>query len=318
MDLPPPFVHNITAAFPGGAAWLQNLPALLADCAERCDLTIAPEPFGLSFNYVAPAVRNSDGREVVLKLGVPRETEIATEIGALQAWNGKAVRLLEANEARGVLLMERLRPGTMLSDLWEQNRDDEATEIAARVMRNLWPDEQTGPTYPTPFAPPFLSVADWMKALDEASAANCPPDLLPQIADAKVSFEELDADTKLEDVILLHGDLHHFNILRDDSPTPRVWRAIDPHGVWGDRAYEAGAFLRNPWPGLLQHPSPQAVTIRRLDIFADVLGLPREKLRLWAVASVVLSAWWSVDSSLANGGDDWQHSARCAELLRAA
>ena len=120
--------------------------------------------------------------------------------------------------------------------------------------------------------------------------------------------------------MLLHGDLHHFNILQAgaNDAAPVAWRAIDPKGVWGDRTYEAGALLRNPWPGLLDHPRPQAITNRRLDILTDVLGLPREKLRLWVWASTVLSAWWSVQENLPNGGQGWQHSAAVADLLHAA
>lgn len=314
MNVSPQFIRNITTTFPGGGAWLQALPALLADCAVRYDLTMAPTPFDLSFNYVTPAVRNRDGREVVLKLGVPRPDGITSEIGALRIWNGKAVRLLEADEVRGVLLMERLRPGTMLSDLWNEDRDDEVTEAAARVMRDLWPAPEEEAELLRAGSPPFASVSDWERTLGEVRPETCPPGLLPQIAHAKALFAELGADTAPTDIVLLHGDLHPLNILRDGTS----WKAIDPHGVWGDRAYEAGAYLRTPWPGLFEHPSPQALTSRRLDIFADVQCLPREKLRLWALASAVLTAWWHVDSSLPNGGDNWQHSARCAELLREA
>ena len=43
---------------------------------------------------------------------------------------------------------------------------------------------------------------------------------------------------------LLHGDLHHYNILRDGD---RGWVAIDPKGVVGEVEYEIGAALRNPY-----------------------------------------------------------------------
>src|SRR5512132_4359180 len=42
---------------------------------------------------------------------------------------------------------------------------------------------------------------------------------------------------------LLHGDLHHYNILFDSN---RGWLAIDPKGVIGELEYEIGAVLRNP------------------------------------------------------------------------
>jgi len=53
-----------------GVAWLERLPALIDDYAQRWSLTMLP-PYTLSYNYVAPATR-ADGTPVVLKVGVPR------------------------------------------------------------------------------------------------------------------------------------------------------------------------------------------------------------------------------------------------------
>src|SRR4029079_19726764 len=75
---------------------------------------------------------------------------------------------------------------------------------------------------------------------------------------------------------LLHGDLHHGNILADG---PRSWRANDPKGLVGEPAYEAGALLRNPLPELLAWPDPARVQARRIDILADRLGIDRARLR---------------------------------------
>src|SRR5207244_1723119 len=53
---------------------------------------------------------------------------------------------------------------------------------------------------------------------------------------------------------LLHGDLHHYNVLFDAR---RGWLAIDPKGVVGELEYEVGAALRNPYeaPELFLEPS---------------------------------------------------------------
>jgi streptomycin 6-kinase len=62
---------------------------------------------------------------------------------------------------------------------------------------------------------------------------------------AESLFRELIASS--ESPVLLHGDLHHFNIL---SARRQPWLAIDPKGVAGEPAYEPGALLRNPNPEL--------------------------------------------------------------------
>ena len=43
--------------------------------------------------------------------------------------------------------------------------------------------------------------------------------------------------------MLIHGDLHHYNILIVGKYS---WLAIDPKGVIGPAAYEVGPLLMNP------------------------------------------------------------------------
>jgi streptomycin 6-kinase len=90
---------------------------------------------------------------------------------------------------------------------------------------------------------------------------------------------------------LLHGDLHHYNVLRDEE---RGWLAIDPKGVFGEMEYEVGASLRNPYerPELFTDPS---VIERRVNCFARVLHLDASRILAWAFAQAVLAAIWVVE-----------------------
>jgi streptomycin 6-kinase len=49
---------------------------------------------------------------------------------------------------------------------------------------------------------------------------------------------ELDDTTRF----LLHGDLHHWNILKNSSGG---WKVIDPQGVIGPAFFECGRFIEN-------------------------------------------------------------------------
>ena len=69
-----------------GRQWLADLPALVEACAQRWSLAVAAPFPGLSYNYAAPALC-ADGREAVLKLGVPHP-ELTSEIAALRHYNG--------------------------------------------------------------------------------------------------------------------------------------------------------------------------------------------------------------------------------------
>ena len=292
-NLPAAFRNNLTGAFPNGAAWLETLPALIGECASRWRLSIE-EPFELSFSYVAPA-RTAAGWRAVLKIAVPN-AELISGIQALQCYDGcGAVRLLDFDCKRGFLLMERLVPGKMLASLEDEER---ATRIAATVMRTLWRPLPPGCSFPT--------VAQWADGLKKlrvrfgGGTGPFPPRL---VTIAESLFAELLSSS--ESPVLLHGDLHHFNIL---STKRGGWLAIDPKGVSGERAYEAGAFLRNPHPAIFMDARIQR---RRVEILAGELGLDEHRILAWGVAQAVLSAWWSFEDS----GENWRAALACAEIL---
>ena len=297
MNLPEHFVKTVTSTFQGGAEWLENLPNLLAECERRWDLTVQPTTFTLSYNYVAPATL-ADGTEIVLKVGVPNR-ELGTEIAALRLYDGRGcVCLLAADAEAGILLLERLSPGEMLTIVTD---DDEATRIAAQVMQKLW--------RPLPAEHNFPSVADWAGGLaelrEEFGGGTGPFE--EKLVDTAVSlFTDLLASSS--EPVLLHGDLHHYNILS----TGDGWRVIDPKGVAGEPAYEVGALLRNPFT-LYDELDLKRITARGLDILAETLDMNRERLRQWSLAQAVLSAWWSYE----DGGDpgDWEPTMRLAGVL---
>jgi streptomycin 6-kinase len=277
-----------------GERWLHQLPELLSEYAERWSLTIHPHFPGLSYNYAAP-VTLADGQAAVLKAGVDCDGLLA-EIQALRFYNGQGmVRLLREDADRGVMLLERIQPGTMLTTL----PDDEATQIAAEVMAQIF--------HPLPIDHPFASVAKWAKGLERSRLhfdGGTGP--LPQhwVEMAEGLFADLLASSGPS--VLIHGDLHHYNILAGQHG----WTAIDPKGMAGEAPYEVGALLRNPldaytWPDL---PKIQA---RRIAILSERLGFDRQRLVCWGIAQAVLSAWWTIE----DGGTDWQPAIRCAETL---
>jgi streptomycin 6-kinase len=280
-----------------GDAWLKELPALIESCERRWSLDVGAPFSDLSYNYVAPAV-GAEGTEVVLKLGV-LDREHLTEIEALRLFDGRGiVRLLDADGEQGILLLERLRPGTPLAMLGD---DEEATTIAAEVMQQLW--------RPAPAEHAFPTVADWAAGLDRLRAridGGVGPFPAGLVETAESLFTEL--IDSMGEAALLHGDLHHHNILAAER---QPWLALDPKGVVGEPAYEVGALLRNPMPELLQMPRPELILARRLDILAERLGFERERLVAWGMAQAVLAAWWSFEDH----GHGWEQWIACARRL---
>jgi streptomycin 6-kinase len=298
--LPPRFVRTVVDVHgQAGERWLSELPAQLATCAKRWCLHIGA-PFELTYNYVAPAVA-ATGEEVVVKLSPPSNPELEPEATALRLAAGRgATRLLDADLSLGILLLERATPGTTLTAL--SLRDDAAaTSAAATVMRRLW--------RPVPTDHPFPTIGRWARGFSRLRAAHdggTGP--LPEstVDAAEHLFAELSASAT--ESVVLHGDLHHDNILAAER---EPWLAIDPKGLVGEPAYEAGALLRNPYPQLLDAPDPGRLLSRRLDQLADELTLDRRRLHGWAYAQAVLSAVWSWEDH----GAPTQFQRRCIELL---
>lgn len=297
VDLSEAFKRRTTSVWgEEGEAWLGRLPALIETCAERWTLSIrspAPDP---SYNFVAFVV-TAAGTEAVLKIGVPNP-ELMTEIDALRAFRGgPIVELLEADCELGALLIRRLIPGTPLS---EARQDEEATVIAAQLMRDLSIAEPLDHKFPT--------VEKWALAFGrlrgtfDGGTGPLPGRMVDK---AERLFQELEASTSRR--MLLHGDLHHENIRADAG---RGWVAIDPKGVIGDPAYEAARFQHNPIPSFLSMDDPRAAARRRGEILASILGEYQERLLAWAFFDAVLAACWSVEE-----GTDWAHHLACAELF---
>ena len=120
LEIPDEVVRmNLSANGAAGRAWLGSLPGLVEELTDRWSLTIGPAFAGGAVGFVAPAERRG-GDRLVLKVSFVDE-ETRHEPDALRHWDGDgAVRLVDAEPARGALLLERLEPGTALGDHLDQ------------------------------------------------------------------------------------------------------------------------------------------------------------------------------------------------------
>jgi streptomycin 6-kinase len=245
------------------AAWLKRLPDMLGSLERRWGLTLGV-PFGgeeVSCSWVAPAAR-ADGTPAVLKLGMPH-MEGEHELHGLRFWNGNpTVRLLEADEELGAMLLERCVPGTALRALPESDQD---MEIAG-LLRRLW----RSPSSPHP----FRSLATLVEFWTNETLADVRKWLdAGLVREGLRLFQELPRTAPSE--ILLATDLHAGNVLRAER---EPWLVIDPKPFVGDPAYDATQHLFNCGARLRADPHG---TLSR---FADLLGVDRERVRLWAFA----------------------------------
>jgi streptomycin 6-kinase len=297
MKLPDSFQKTILDLYAEqGKAWLSQLPDLIADLEGRWSIRVLAHFSELSYNYVAPAV-GRDGTEAVLKLGVPNR-ELVTECEALRLYNGQGmVQLYEADLELGALLMERVLPGSMLAEIQD---DEYATTVLAGILQQLW--------RPLPPDHPFPFTYDWGKNLErlrlEFNGTTGPfPDHLVDFALS--SYAEM--RTASAPPVLLHGDMHHYNVL---SCHRQPWLAIDPKGLAGEPAYDIAQLLLNPFH--LSNPAYLCSLLpRRIDQLAAELGLDRRRLMHMGITHTVLSSWWSFEDH----GEGWESGVMVAETL---
>ena len=109
------------------------------------------------------------------------------------------------------------------------------------------------------------------------------------------------------DVRLLHGDMHHENILRSAS---RGWVAIDPQFLIGESAYDVANALYNPegLPDITESPERLEVRVR---ILSQELQLDPERVLAFGFAHGGLSAAWRLED-----GQDPEPRLRVARMLR--
>ncbi len=281
------FVDNVLSTHGEvGRTWLNELPGLLSTVERRWHLRIAAPFDALSYNYVAPAT-GADGADRVVKLSVPNP-EFDSECAALRLYAGRGIaRLIDADEPAGILLLERVRPGAMLTALAAQD-DDAATRVAATVLRALW---RTAPGRSAPMHHGLRELASWTAELDDLEREQrAGRSVYPQALVDYVVATRRELLASAPDRSVLHGDLHHFNIL---TATREPWLAIDPKGLVGERAYDIAPFLYNPFGSMLERPDAHEIALRRIAIFCEMLGLDRARVHAWGAVQAVLSEWWS-------------------------
>lgn len=248
---------------PEGRAWLERLPVLLPELANRWEISLG-EPFDgdhVSCSWVAPATR-TDGSTAIFKIGWPH-MEAEHEIAGLRFWNGDgAVRVFETDEPNNAFLMERCLPGTRLREFSLEKQD----EVIVTMLKRFW----RRPLEPHPFRPLAEQMQFW-SGEGRADEALWPDPGL--VRAGLVLFEELSRPAP--DDVLLTTDLHASNILMAER---EPWLMIDPKPFVGDRAYDITQHLFNDLPRLLDTPEQTILAL------AEPLQLDPMRVRLWLFA----------------------------------
>lgn len=282
-----------------GSKWLNILSDLINNYSKKWQLSKIKIFENISYNFVALAYSAKYEKDVVLKISIPGP-EFFFEQNILIFWNGQGcVKLLDFDSSDGVMLLAAIEPGISLKNLFPVH-DNEATLNAISVIKEIHSKSQIKNNK---FLSDFPTTADWLDPLYFFNNEKIPKKLLQDARDLSKSLLSSHGD-----LYLLHGDLHHENILLDSNNT---WLAIDPKGVVGELAFECGAFIRNPMPQLLNSPHLDKLLSNRFDQFSKELDIDRQRLVDWCFVQSILAAIWAIEDE----SDMWTAWLECAKLI---
>ena len=258
-----------------GAAWLANLPKLVAELTHAWGLQLGTPYDGGNVSFVAPATRDTE--QLVLKVQWPHD-ECVHEAEALRVWDGiGAVQLLAHDSARHALLLERCVPGTHLAAAVGVDPVAVLIDLLPRLWRSA--------------GPPFKSLTDEAKDWAEVLHANWNATgrrREKMLIDAAAEFLHHLPRTQGEQV-LVHQDLHGDNVLAAER---EPWLVIDPKPLTAEREFSLAPIIRS-----FEFGHSIAQVIYRLDRLSAELKLDRNRVRQWAMAQTVA---WSFDSAYAD------------------
>ncbi len=233
----------------------------------RWDLVPDGEPIETPSSLLL-AVR-CNGAPAMLKIA--REEEERRGFAVMAWWEGDGAAKVLARHGEA-LLLERATGARSLAEMVAAGQDDEASRILCNVAERLHAP-RAGPR------PDLVPLTRWFEAL--APAARTHGGLL---AEADQVARALLADPR--DVVVLHGDIHHGNVLDGGE---RGWLAIDPKGLWGERTFDFVNILRNPDAVVALAPGRFD---RQVEVLAAAASVDRRRLLDWTLAFAGLSAAW--------------------------
>ena len=247
----PAVVRNKAHAV-GATAWLDALPSLVAALEAEWSLRVG-HPFGDATEaFVAPAVL-ADGTQAVLKLLVPRSSDVARhEITVLRLADGAGCAgLLRADEGRGALLLERLGRSLHELALPIGRRHEILCQAAERVWRSA----------PDCGLPTGATKGRWLIAFITRVWESLDRPCSERAVDVAIACAQRRIDAHDDErAVLVHGDVHEWNALEAGDG----FKLVDPDGLLAEAEYDMGILMReDPLELMTGDPSARARWLAR-------------------------------------------------------
>ncbi|HEY1273844.1 MAG TPA: aminoglycoside phosphotransferase family protein [Thermoleophilaceae bacterium] len=240
------------------AALARDVRGRLEEAVRAWDLELLHTFDGNAVAVVCAA--RQAGRAAVLKVsprGHSDDVQMAGEGRALEFWRstGAVVKLLDSRDGGFTLLLERLEPGTKLSE--SGLSPPERLDVLGRLARRLHAAGEPPDSFPH-----LGEFVPWRRFLAPSDAAELDGLLAPR-----------------DDDVLIHLDLHEWNVLAAGEE----WKVIDPKGLRADRHAENWALLDDDLLAGLPRDRTAASEVAAAWVrrYSRAAGLDPERVRRW-------------------------------------
>jgi len=208
----------------------------------------------------------------MLKIALSKEEERGNSL--MTWWNGQGAAPVFLHEGPAVL-MERALGQNSLIHMAKNNQDEQATKIICAAAQKLHGIKNKNPP------PSLTSLSDYFRALGLAASQH---GVLTQADQAAQELLE-----KPQDSVILHGDIHHGNILDFED---KGWLVIDPKGLIGESYFDFANLFLNPDFELATQPGRLET---QLNLVCKMADLDKTRLLKWILAYAGLSAAWHLE-----------------------
>lgn len=256
---------------------------LLETYCQKWKLT-SPTPIATTPTSNVYRVHKNE-HNAVLKIytDLGREHEALGPIFLNLCRGNNVVPVLEYDE--GACLLEFI-DGPELLSLVENKKDNQATEIIAKVLNKIHSTS-------IPKQHSFPSLREHIGKIFTYNDDDTPEIILRA---AKFSEKRLE---KQEDTCLLHADMHHKNVMLHSK---HGWIALDPQCAVGDRAYDCANTLHNPHqrPDLTEN---EERLLKQANILGENMNISSQRIIDYAYIHGCLSACWTKEDEGHYGQD---------------
>ncbi|MGG0822263.1 aminoglycoside phosphotransferase family protein [Paenibacillus turicensis] len=285
-------VRDIVKRF--GQAHFDKVISTLEEYEAKWSLTNIQIKSNLTANLIFTCHSDQFG-DAVLKIGYPASPEIVTEVNALKEYNGgKFCRVYESDIKAGIFLEQYIAPGITL-------RAESSLDARLAVFCGLYQDlhicSKIEGVYPT-YKQWVYRITEYMRNRQDCT------DLYLKMKKAKAVFDNVSLNYNGE--YLLHGDLHHDNILLNQDG---AYAIIDPKGVIGDPVFDIPRFILNEF-GNEVTPALQSKVSYIITILAEQLHIPSHVLKLCLYVEITMAVCWCAES-----GSDSSELAKLMEKI---